>query len=100
MRLLIANGYVVDPTQGVNGGRGILIEDGRVVSLLQSGGQAAEGAGVFDATRGGTTSRPSGRAPPRPARAASPPSERCPTPTPSATTRPSRASSSSRPRPS
>lgn len=50
MRLLIANGYVVDPTQGVNGGRDILIEDGRVVSLLKSGEQAPEGAEVFDAT--------------------------------------------------
>ena len=50
MRLLIANGYVVDPTQNVNGGRDILIEDGRVVSLLKSGEPAPEGAEVFDAT--------------------------------------------------
>ncbi|HEX6186292.1 MAG TPA: dihydroorotase [Pyrinomonadaceae bacterium] len=50
MRLLIANGYVVDPTQGVNGGRDILIEDGRVAALLKSGGDAPEGAEVFDAT--------------------------------------------------
>lgn len=50
MRLLITNGYVVDPTQGVNGGRDIFIEDGRVVGLLKSGGEAPEGAEVFDAT--------------------------------------------------
>ncbi len=50
MRLLIANGYVVDPTQGVNGGRDVLIEDGRVAALLRSGGEAPEGAEVFDAT--------------------------------------------------
>ena len=51
MRLLIANGYVVDPTQNVNGGRDILIEDGRVVELLKSdGGDAPEGSEVFDAT--------------------------------------------------
>src|ERR687890_1802587 len=50
MRLLIANGYVVDPTQNVNGGRDIFIEDGRVVELLKSGGDAPEGAEVFDAT--------------------------------------------------
>jgi dihydroorotase len=50
MRLLIANGYVVDPTQNVNGGRDILIEDGRVVELLKSGGDTPEGAEVFDAT--------------------------------------------------
>jgi dihydroorotase len=50
MRLLIANGYVVDPTQGVNGGRHILIEDGRVAALLRGGDPAPEGAQVFDAT--------------------------------------------------
>jgi dihydroorotase len=50
MRLLIANGYVVDPTQGVNGGRDILIEDGRVAALLRGGEAAPEGAEVFDAT--------------------------------------------------
>jgi dihydroorotase len=50
MRLLIANGYVIDPTQGVNGGRDILIEDGRVAALLRSGDAAPEGAEVFDAT--------------------------------------------------
>jgi dihydroorotase len=50
MRLLIANGYVVDPTQNVNGGRDILIEDGRIVELLKSGGDAPEGSEVFDAT--------------------------------------------------
>ncbi|HEX8337542.1 MAG TPA: dihydroorotase [Pyrinomonadaceae bacterium] len=50
MRLLIANGYVVDPTQGVNGGRDILIEDGRVAALLRAGEPAPEGVEVFDAT--------------------------------------------------
>jgi dihydroorotase len=50
MRLLIANGYVVDPTQNVNGGRDVFIEDGRVVELLKSGGDVPEGAEVFDAT--------------------------------------------------
>ncbi|HEX8559041.1 MAG TPA: dihydroorotase [Pyrinomonadaceae bacterium] len=50
MRLLIANGYVVDPTQGVNGGRDILIEDGRVAAVLRCGEASPEGAEVFDAT--------------------------------------------------
>src|SRR5215218_6158591 len=50
MRLLIANGYVVDPTQNVNGGRDVLIEDGRVAALPRAGGPAPEGAEVFDAT--------------------------------------------------
>jgi dihydroorotase len=50
MRLLIANGYVVDPTQGINGGRDLLIEDGRVAALLRGGEAAPEGVEVFDAT--------------------------------------------------
>src|ERR687893_1467647 len=50
MRLLIANGYVIDPTQGVNGGRDILIEDGRVAAVLGRGEARPEGAEVFDAT--------------------------------------------------
>jgi dihydroorotase len=50
MRLLIANGYLVDPTQGVNGGKDLLIEDGRVASLIARGEAVPEGAEVFDAT--------------------------------------------------
>jgi dihydroorotase len=50
MRLLIANGYVIDPTQGLNGGKDILIEDGRVAALLRSGEAVPDGAEVFDAT--------------------------------------------------
>ncbi len=50
MRLLIANGYVIDPTQGVNGGRDVLIEDGRVAALLKVGEAKPEGVEIFDAT--------------------------------------------------
>src|SRR5438105_11496604 len=50
MRLLIANGYVIDPTQGINGGQNLLIEDGRVAALLSRGDAVPEGAEVFDAT--------------------------------------------------
>jgi dihydroorotase len=50
MRLLIANGYLIDPTQGVNGGKDLLIEDGRVASLVARGECVPEGAQVFDAT--------------------------------------------------
>ncbi|MDT7543054.1 MAG: dihydroorotase [Acidobacteriota bacterium] len=50
MRLLIANGYLIDPTQGVNGGKDLLIEDGRVASLIARGTPAPEDAEVFDAT--------------------------------------------------
>jgi dihydroorotase len=50
MRLLIANGYVIDPSQGVNAGVDVFIEDGRVAALLGRGEQRPEGAEVFDAT--------------------------------------------------
>jgi len=51
MKLLIANGYVIDPAQQVNtGGRSILIEDERVVGMLDRGEPVPEGAQVIDAT--------------------------------------------------
>ena len=50
MRLLIANGYVIDPTQGVNAGKNILIEEGRIVGLLSRSDNAPEDAEIFDAT--------------------------------------------------
>ena len=50
MKLLIANGYVIDPTQGINAGKNLLIEDGRIVGLPDRGDAAPEGAEVFDAT--------------------------------------------------
>ncbi|HET8783375.1 MAG TPA: dihydroorotase [Pyrinomonadaceae bacterium] len=50
MKLLIANGYVIDPAQQVNAGRNVLIEDGRVVGLLDRSEAAPEDATVLDAT--------------------------------------------------
>jgi dihydroorotase len=50
MRLLIANGYVIDPAQGTNTGKNLLIEDGRVVGLSSQSEGVPEGAEVFDAT--------------------------------------------------
>ena len=50
MKLLIANGYVIDPAQQVNAGRNVLIEDGRVVGLLDRSEPAPEDAQVLDAT--------------------------------------------------
>src|SRR5918998_2054186 len=50
MKLLIANGYLIDPTQGLNGGKSLLIEDGRVAALLSHGEGVPEGAEIFDAT--------------------------------------------------
>lgn len=50
MKLLIANGYVVDPAQGINTGRDLLIEDGRVVAVLERGAERPGGVELLDAT--------------------------------------------------
>ena len=50
MKLLIANGYIVDPSQGINTGRDLLIEDGRVVSVLERGQEAPRDVEFIDAT--------------------------------------------------
>jgi dihydroorotase len=50
MKLVIANGYVVDPAQQINAGKNLLIEDDRVVGLLTPSEPLPEGAEVLDAT--------------------------------------------------
>jgi dihydroorotase len=50
MRLLVANGYMIDPSQGVNTGKNLLIEDGRVAGLMDRSDDVPEGAEVLDAT--------------------------------------------------
>src|SRR3954470_19449346 len=50
MRLLIANGYMIDPSQGLNTGKNLLIEDGRVAGLLDRSEDFPEDAEVLDAT--------------------------------------------------
>ena len=50
MKLLITNGYVIDPANGINTGRNLLVEEARVVGLLDRGEQLPEGAEVLDAT--------------------------------------------------
>ena len=50
MKLVIANGYVIDPAQQVNAGRNLLIDDGRVVGLLDRSEPLPEGAELMDAT--------------------------------------------------
>jgi dihydroorotase len=50
MKLLITNGYLIDPTQGLNGGKNLLIENGRVAALVAHSDGVPEGAEVFDAT--------------------------------------------------
>jgi predicted amidohydrolase len=43
MRLLIANGYVIDPAQGTNTGKNLLIEDGRIDELSSHSDGVPEG---------------------------------------------------------
>lgn len=50
MKLLIANGYVVDPAQGINTGRDLLIADGRVMAVLERGQERPAEVELFDAT--------------------------------------------------
>src|SRR5918994_3951708 len=50
MRLLIKNGYIVDPAQGTNTGKSLFVEDGRVVGLTSHSDATPEGAEVIDAT--------------------------------------------------
>ncbi len=50
MKLIVANGYLVDPSQGINSGRDLLVEDGRISALLDRGAPAPKDAEIFDAT--------------------------------------------------
>ncbi|HSS21325.1 MAG TPA: dihydroorotase [Pyrinomonadaceae bacterium] len=50
MKLVIANGYLVDPAQGINTGRNLLIEDGRVTRVMERGEELPAGVDVLDAT--------------------------------------------------
>ncbi len=50
MKLLIVNGYVIDPAQGINAGRNLLIEDNRIIGVLERGEPTPEDAQTFDAT--------------------------------------------------
>jgi dihydroorotase len=50
MKLLISNGYVIDPAQQLNAGKNLLVEDGRVVGLTDRSEPAPEDAEVIDAT--------------------------------------------------
>ncbi|HEX6127102.1 MAG TPA: dihydroorotase [Pyrinomonadaceae bacterium] len=50
MKLLIANGHLIDPAAPENTGMSILIEDGRVSAWLKPNETAPEGCEIFDAT--------------------------------------------------
>src|SRR5213592_1564499 len=50
MKLLIANGHLIDPGAPENTGMNLLVENGRVVAWVRPGEQQPEVENVFDAT--------------------------------------------------
>src|SRR5438105_6235270 len=50
MRLLIQNGYVIDPSQGINTGKNVLIEEGRINGLTGYSDSIPDDVEIFDAT--------------------------------------------------
>lgn len=50
MKLFIANGHVIDPGEGQNSGKNLLIENGRVAALIAPGEPPPADAEVFDAS--------------------------------------------------
>jgi dihydroorotase len=50
MRLLIQNGYVIDPSQDMNAGRNLLIEDGRIAGVLSYSDPIPDDVEILDAT--------------------------------------------------
>ena len=50
MKLIIANGHLIDPIAPENTGMSIMIEDGRVTSWIKPGESFPEDAEIFDAS--------------------------------------------------
>ena len=50
MKLLIANGHLIDPIGNENTGINVLIEDGKVVGWLRQNESAPTDAEIFDAS--------------------------------------------------
>ena len=50
MKLLIANGHLIDPSENQNSGKNLLIENGKVAAWLGQNENAPDGAEVFDAS--------------------------------------------------
>ena len=47
MKLLIANGHLIDPNENQNSGKNLLIENGKVVAWLNQNEKTPEDAEVF-----------------------------------------------------
>jgi dihydroorotase len=50
MKLLIANGHLIDPAAQENTGMSVLVEDGKVTAWIRPGESVPEGCEVFDAS--------------------------------------------------
>ena len=50
MRLLIANGHLIDPAAPENTGMSVLVENGRIAAWIKPGEAAPEGCEIFDAS--------------------------------------------------
>jgi len=50
MKLIIVNGHLIDPSEGQNSGKNLLIENGKVSAWLGAGEKAPGDAEVFDAS--------------------------------------------------
>jgi dihydroorotase len=50
MKLLISGGHLIDPSNGQNSGKNVLVENGRVSAWISDADGVPEGAEVFDAT--------------------------------------------------
>lgn len=50
MKLLIANGYVIDPAQQINAGKSVLLEEGRIIGFPDGSETFPEDAQILDAT--------------------------------------------------
>lgn len=50
MKLLIANGYVIDPAQQINAGKSVLLEEGRIIGFPDRSETLPEDAQILDAT--------------------------------------------------
>ena len=50
MKLLIANGYVIDPAQQINAGKSVLLEEGRIIGFPDRSETFPEDAQILDAT--------------------------------------------------
>lgn len=50
MKLLITNGHLIDPAEGQNSGKHLLIENGRVAAWLGASDELPQDAEIFDAT--------------------------------------------------